>query len=151
MRINILLVSLSLCGAPAAAQSVAAPAPAETKAIAVPPEFRGPAGAEKLADTMQSLSQALLEMKVGGLQAALDGRKPTRAERNLTVRDLARRDDPQFDRHLQERIVAARPMIEQGVKAFNEALPAITQSLAEAQKSVERAIANMPDPNYPKR
>jgi hypothetical protein len=27
----------------------------------------------------------------------------------------------------------------------------VTEDLQRAQKSIERAIANMPDPNYPKR
>ena len=69
----------------------------------------------------------------------------------MTVRDLARRDDPDIDRHLQQKIAEARPMIEQSMRAMNEALPAIQESLVEAQKSLQRAIANMPDPNYPKR
>jgi uncharacterized protein involved in exopolysaccharide biosynthesis len=110
-----------------------------------------PATADRLADSIQALSKALLDMKVGGVQAALEGRKATSAEKNLTVRDLARRDDPDLDRHLQQKIAEARPMIEQSMRAMNEALPAIQQNLAEAQKSLERAIANMPDPNYPKR
>jgi hypothetical protein len=100
---------------------------------------------------MESLSKALLDVKVGGVQAALEGRKATPAERNLTVRDLARRDDPDVDRHLQQRIADAKPMIEQTVRAMNEALPEIDRSLAEARQSLERAIANLPDPNYPRR
>lgn len=67
------------------------------------------------------------------------------------MRDLGRRDDPDFERHLQQRIVKAKPQIEHGIKAFNEALPKVTEDLQRAQKSIERAMANMPDPNYPKR
>jgi hypothetical protein len=85
------------------------------------------------------------------MQAALEGRKATPAEKQRTVRDLARRDDPEIDRHLDERIAQAKPAIEQSIRTMNEALPEITRSLAEARRSLERAIANMPDPNYPRR
>jgi hypothetical protein len=100
---------------------------------------------------MQALSQAMLDLKVGGVQAAMEGRQPTPAERNLTVGDLVRRDDPQFDRHLQQQIAATRPKIEQSIHALNQALPEITADLQRAHQALQRAIANMPDPNYPRR
>jgi hypothetical protein len=100
---------------------------------------------------VQSLSQALLDMKVGGVQAALEGRKPTQAESNLTVRDLGRRNDPNFDRNIEHQIASARPKLEQTISALNQAVPEITQDLKNAQRSIERAISNLPDPNYPRR
>ncbi len=140
MRSGLFLLPLSFLAAPAIAQ----PAPAPV--MQVPPET-----ADRLADSMQSLSDALLDLKVGGIQAALQGRDASPAERNVTVRDLARRDDPQIDRDLHQRIAEAKPKIEQSIRAVNEALPQITESLQRAQKAMERAIANMPDPNYPRR
>ena len=150
MRISLALLPLSLCAAPVFAQS-APPAPAEADALQIPPELADPATAERLANAMQSLSNEILDLKVGGMQAALEGREATPAERSRTVRDIARRDDPQIDRHLHQKIAEAKPMIEQSIRAMNQALPEIARSLADARKSLERAIANMPDPNYPKR
>jgi len=43
------------------------------------------------------------------------------------------------------------PQIAQSMKAFQKALPEMMGSLKQAQKSLERVTANMPDPNYPKR
>jgi hypothetical protein len=146
MRLGPILLPISLCAAPAVAQTVAPAAPAEPKVIQIPPET-----ADRLADSVQSLSQALLDMKVGGIQAALEGREPTRPERNLTVRDLGRRNDPAFDRKFRQQIAATRPQLEQSIKALNEVLPEITGDLQRARKSIERAMANTPDPNYPKR
>ena len=117
----------------------------------MPQQLADPAALARVTDAMQSLSKALLDMKIGGVQAALEGRKATAAERNLTVGDLARRDDPEIDRHLNEQIAAARPKIEQGIRAMNQAMPEITADLQRAHKALERAIANMPDPNYPRR
>jgi hypothetical protein len=144
----LILLPLLVAASPALAQS---PAPLPPETMQLPPELTDPRTADRLAGAMQSMSDALLDLKVGGMQAALEGRKPTEAEKKLTVRDLARRDDPQADRHLQERIAEAKPMIEQSIRAMNEALPEISRTLAEARKSIERAIANMPDPNYPRR
>ncbi|MFL6735427.1 MAG: hypothetical protein ACJ8F4_00035 [Sphingomonas sp.] len=151
MRLTLALLPVSLLATPALAQSVAPAKPSEEKVMQLPPELADPATADRLADSMQALSRALLDMKVGAVQAALEGRTATAAEKNVTVRDLARRDDPNLDHHLQAKIAEAKPMIEQSIRAMNEALPAIQQSLVQAQRSLERAIANMPDPNYPRR
>jgi len=140
MRIALALLPLSLFATPALAQP-----------IQLPPELTDPATADKLARSMQALSQAMLDLKVGGIQAAMEGRQPTPAERNLTVGDLVRRDDPQFDRHLQQQIAATKPKIEQSIHALNQALPEITADLQRAHQALQRAIANMPDPNYPRR
>jgi len=145
MRISLILLPLSLCAAPALAQ----PAPPPT--IQLPPELTDPATADRLADAMQSLSQALLDMRVGNIKAAVEGRRATPAERRMTVRDLARRNDPDFDRRLDQQIAAARPRIEQGIRAMNQALPEVTDDLQRAQAAIERALANLPDPNYPRR
>lgn len=141
MRVALGLLPLSLIAGPALAQ----PAPQ------LPQQLTDPATVDRVTDAMQSLSDALLDLRVGNLQAALQGRRPTRAERNMTVRDLARRDDPNFDRNLHQQIAAAKPKIEQSINAVNSALPEVTADLQRAQRSIERAIANMPDPNYPNR
>lgn len=146
MRATMCLVSLLFCGAPAFAQSLPPVAPPPPSAIQIPPET-----VDRLTDSIGALSQALLDMKVGGVEAALEGRKATRAERNLTVRDLGRRKDPNFDRNFQQQIAAAKPRMEQSIRALNQALPEISGDLQRAQTAIERAIANMPDPNYPKR
>ena len=142
MRISLVVLPLSLCAAPAMAQ----PAPNP-----IPRALTDPATVHRLTDSMQSLSQALLDMRVGNIQAALEGRAPTPAERDLTVGDLARRNDPQFDQHLQQNIEAARPKIEQSVRALSEGVPQVTEDLQRARKSLERAMSNLPDPNYPRR
>ena len=42
-------------------------------------------------------------------------------------------------------------MMRQSMKALSDALPAMMKSLQGAKEAIERAAANMPDPNYPKR
>lgn len=151
MRPVLALLPLLLCAAPALAQTGTPASRADTQAIQLPSELADPATADRFADAIQSMSQALLDLKVGRLQAALEGRQVAPGDRNLTVRDLARRDDPAFEKQLQQKIAEARPKMERSLKALNEALPEVTEDLQRAQRSIERAISNMPDPNYPRR
>ncbi|HEX3423198.1 MAG TPA: hypothetical protein VHS33_07330 [Sphingomicrobium sp.] len=147
----VVLLPISLCASPALSQTTAPAAPAEPRTVQLPPELADPSSADRLADAMQSMSKALLDLKVGRLQAAIEGREARPGERNLTVRDLARRDDPAFEKRLQQQIAEARPKMERTLKTLNETLPEVTEDLQRAQRSIERAIANMPDPNYPRR
>jgi hypothetical protein len=142
MNKSLLFVPLLLIAAPAVGQ----PAPPQ-----LPPELTDPATTQKLTNAMQALSRAFLDVRVGEVRAALEGRPATPSERRMTVRDMARRDDPDFDRHMQQQIANVGPMMQRSMNALNQALPAVIQSLTEAQKSIERAVANIPDPTYPRR
>jgi hypothetical protein len=90
-------------------------------------------------------------MKVGEVRAALEGRRASPEERNLTVGDLARRDDPNFERKLHQHIASVGPTMQHGMRAVNQALPQVMHDLEDAQRSLERALANLPDPTYPQR
>ena len=141
MRKSLILLPVLLSATPALAQ----PAPQ------IPPQLADPRMADRLADTMQSLSKALLDLPIGEVRAAVEGRDPTPADRKLTVRDLGRRDDPNFDRDVRQQMAQARPTIERGMKALNSALPAIQKALDDAGRAIDRATANLPDPTYPRR
>lgn len=140
MRFALLFVPLVLTSVPAAAQST-------PEAVQLPPELTDPATADRLGDAMQALSTILLDMKVGGVRAAVEGRTPSPSERNLRVRDLGNIDE----RQLRQRIADAKPQIRAHMKAFQQALPEMMKSLDQAQRSLERVTANLPDPTYPKR
>jgi hypothetical protein len=144
MRKSLILLPLLLTATPALAEPPLA-------AIKVPPELTDPKMADKLARTMDGLTDALLDLKVGEIQAAAEGRKATAAERKLTIRDIERRKDPNFDRKVRRQIAEAGPKIAQGMKALSDALPAMTKALDDMSRAIDRAAANMPDPTYPKR
>ena len=149
MRTAPALLALMFISAPVAAQPAAPVKPDPSAEIAR--HIADPVTADRLAGAMQALSKAFLNLPVGEVQAALEGRPATAAEKRLTVRDVGRRDDPQFDRKFAAQMANARPMVQQSLKAIGQALPAITQSLKQAGEAIERAAANMPDPTYPRR
>ena len=149
---TLVLLPLLMMAAPVAAQTAAPAAPpAPAQPIQVPPQLTEPAMADTLANMMQALARPFLALPVGEVQAAVEGRKPTAAERRLTVRDVARRDDPNFDRNFQQQIANSRPMIRASLKALADALPTMMKGMAEAGQALERATTNLPDPTYPKR
>ena len=141
MRTQLFILPLLLSASPAFAQV----------APQLPPELTDPATAQRLAGAMQAVSDAFLNMRIGDVQAALVGRPATPAERNMTVRDMARRDDPDFDRHLQQNMAKVGPTMQRSMQALNQTLPVVMRDLKDAKRSLERAVANLPDPTYPQR
>ena len=144
MRKSLIILPLLLVATPAFAQD-------GPPAIQLPPELTDPAAAMKLARTMQAVSTALLNIRVGDMRAALEGREATPYERNETVGDIVRRKDPNFDRDVQRKVATVGPQIQRGMQAINRALPEMVRDVDDAQRSLERAVSNLPDPNYPRR
>ena len=136
MRFLLLFVPLTLAAVPASA------APVE-----VPPQLADPQLANRLGDMMHVLSKAMLDLHVGEIQAAAEGRKPTDADRRRTVRSETGLDQREFDRTIEQGSVA----MQQGMKAMAEALPQIAGAVESAKQAVERAAGNMPRPDYPNR
>ena len=141
MSKSLILLPLLVCATPALAQA----------APQLPPALTDPATAQKLTNAMQALSNVFLDLKVGEVKAALDGRSATPQERNMTMRDMARRDDPDFDHHFHQQMAKVGPTVQRSMTTLNQALPPMMKGLAEAEKSLDRAIANLPDPTYPQR
>ena len=140
MRLSLLLTPVIFLAAPALAQ----PAPAD---IQLPPEISDPRTADRLTDAMVAMSKTFLNLPVGEVEAALEGRKPSTADKRRTVRSETGMNDWQ----LVAQIEASRPAIQAGQKALVAALPALMKGVMDAQKEFERATANLPQPGYPKR
>ncbi len=152
MRALTILAPLVVAANPALAQTApAAPVPAAVEDSRVPPELTDPRFTARIGDMMQALSKSLLNLPVGEIEAAVEGRKATAADRRRTVRDVGRRDDPNFERNLEAQIAGSQVAMQAGAKAVATALPAMMKSLADAARELEKATANLPSPVYPKR
>ena len=143
MRALLIALPALLVAAPLAAQTQ--PPPADRQ---IPPELSDPAVADQLTRAMVPLSKALMDLPLGEIEAALAGRTPTEADRRKKVRDEI---GPDGERELAAQIAASGPQMRAMQKALVASLPAMMGALSGIGKELERAVANMPDPTYPKR
>ena len=141
MRVALLFVPATMLAAPALAQPAAPPPPS------IPQEIFDPAMTDRLTDVLQVLSKSMLDLPVGEVQAALEGREPNAADRRKTVRSETRMNE----RDLNQKIDAARPQMRAAMKAMSAAIPAMMRGMTEAGEAIERATANLPQPGYPRR
>ena len=146
MRALIVIAAASLAATPVAAQEAPVQGSPE---VQIPKELTDPAVADKLVNMMQALSTAFLDLPVGEVEAAVEGRTPTAEDRKRTIRDVGQGDDPHFEQRLQQQIATAKPMMQASMKALAAALPAMIEGLSAAAKELEKATANLPSPNYP--
>jgi hypothetical protein len=140
MRLRLIALPLILCATPAVAQPV-------DESVQLPRELSDPQLADRLTDAMVAMSRAFLGLPVGEVEAAIEGRQPTRADRRRTVRS----ETGMSDQELQATVEASRPAIKAGQRALMAAIPAMMKGLKDAQRELEGAAANMPQPGYPKR
>jgi hypothetical protein len=149
MRALVGLAALVLLAAPGAAAE-----PGKDSGFAIPPEMTDPAMAETLGKMFGSLTKAMMDMPIGDMQAAVEGRAPTAADKARTVRDLTGRD-PQFERKVETQVAQTVPRMQAGLKAMAASLPGMMKALEQAaegmEESLDRAAANIPQPGYPKR
>ena len=143
MRLALIALPLAVMASPALAQ--AAPPPPET--IQLPPELSDPKWADRLTDAMAAMSKVFLELPVGEVEAAIEGRQPTAADKRRTVRS----ETKMSEREIRQQIEETRPAMKAGMKALAAALPAMMKGMSDAQREIERAMANVPRPDYPRR
>ena len=146
MRFYLLAVPIAVAAAPVAAQPSPSRAP-QAEEMRLPPEMSDPRLANRLVDALQILSKTFLSIPTGEVEAALEGRQVTAADRGRTVASETGLTQRELTRKLDE----SRPMMVAGQKALIAAIPAMMKGLTEAQKEIEKAAANMPQPGYPKR
>ena len=143
MRSLLIALPLALLATPAMAQRGPAPE--------LPRELTDPAMADKVGKMAGALSRALLDLNVGEVQAAIEGRPATPADRKRTVRDMAAGGNPEIERRIERQAAQSGAAIQAGAKAMAAALPAIIESVERAATEIDRATANLPTPGYPKR
>jgi hypothetical protein len=149
MRAFVAFAVLALVAAPATAAE-----PLSDSDFAIPPEMTDPAMAQTLGKMFGALTKAMMDMPVGEMQAAIEGREPTPADKARTVRDMTGRD-PNFERRVETQVAQSVPRMQAGLKAMSKSLPAMAKALEKAademEGSLDRATANIPQPGYPRR
>jgi hypothetical protein len=145
MRSLLFALPLALLPVPAVA-APADPLPAQPR---IPQELSDPAMADKLGKMMGGLTRALMDLPIGELQASVEGREPTEADRTRRVRDQI--GGPDAARQVEAQVAASGRQVQAMSKALFASLPALMGVLGQMEKDLERATANLPDPTYPRR
>jgi len=129
----------------------AAPAYAAPPAVAsqLPPELADPAMADKLGRVAGALTRSLMDLPVGEVEAAIEGRPATPADRAKRVRDEM--NDPYLEQRVAAEAAQSGRTMQRATKALVASLPAIMGALGQVEQELERAVANIPDPTYPRR
>lgn len=142
MRAILLAFPALLAAAPAAA----APDGAVPQ---LPRELSDPAMADRLGQAMGALTKALMNMPVGEVEAAIEGRPATPADRARTVRDSV--GGAAVEQQVATKAAQSGRAMQAGAQAMARALPQIMKALDGVERDVERAVSNLPDPTYPRR
>ena len=143
-------LSLILAAPAVAAQPpVAPPMPAPV----LPPVLTDPALADRAGAIAGAVTRSLMNLPVGEVEAAIEGRPATRADRQRTVRDSI--GDPYLaERVADQAAVSGRTVqvvSQAATRAIVASLPAILGAVDAARADIERAVGNLPDPTYPRR
>lgn len=150
MRSLLVLVPLALLSAPAMAAEPASPVADQFE---FPAELTDPAMAETLAKILGSLTRAMMDMPVGEMQAAVEGRQPSAADKGRTVRDMTA-GGADIERQVEAQVAQSVPRMQASLKALAESLPGMMKALGKAADDMEARIegtaANLPQPGYPK-
>jgi len=128
---------------------VASPALAAPAAPQVPPELSDPAMADKLGRMAGVLTKSLMNLPVGELEATIEGRPVTQADKAKRVRDSI--GGPEAEQRVEAEVAQSGRQVQAMTKALFASLPAIMAAMDGVEKELERAAANIPDPTYPKR
>lgn len=151
MRLMILTVLTAFAATPLAAQPGPAPAPqaAPSAPTEIPAELSDPALTDKLGRMAGVLAKAMMDLPAGEIEAAIENRAPTEADRRRRVGDAI--GGPEAEKALADQVAASGPQMRAMQKALVASLPALLKSLGGVQAELEKAVANLPDPTYPKR
>ncbi len=114
----------------------------------LPPELSDPAMADKLGKMAGVLTRALMDMPVGEVEAAVQGREPTAADRAKHVRDEI--GGAQAEQQVEAQVAQSGKQVQAMSKALVASLPALLAAFDGVEKQLERATANIPDPTYPR-
>jgi hypothetical protein len=146
MRTLLPIVLFAAVASPAAAQ--VAPRPYEApRQSELPPEITDGRMIDQIGSMVGALTKAFLDLPVGELEAAVENRPATRADRQRTVRSVTGTDERDVAAGIEE----GKGTVVAGGQAVARSLPVIREALNKAGEEIDRATANIPQPGYPRR
>ena len=110
----LLILPLLTLASPALAQSTPAP---------LPPQMMDPALPAQLGRMAGALTHALMNLPVGELEAAIEGRPASPADRRKTVGSETRRDNPYVEQDIQRDVASSAGVMQSSARAMQRAMP----------------------------
>ena len=102
---------------------------------------------ESLPSVLGALTDALLDVRIGKLAAALEGDlTPSRRDSERTVADLGEENDPDFRERTEAQVRASAAGVAGMSRAIGAALPEIARSADAIEQEVARAARALPRP-----
>ena len=121
-------------------------ATAATAFFAGPAFAQPPRPSEQIQDyapAVDRAADALLNLDLGPV---LDAADPYRRHHRRTLRDMARRDDPDFERRMHTTIYGTAATMGRAADAFAASEPALRRAFAQFEHDMAAAIAGAPPP-----
>jgi len=128
--------------------ALALPAPvlaqvADDDAMAVARQLQDPRAQDALAQTLSAMAAAMLDMRIGGIVNAVGKADPSgktrEADPDMTVADMASRDNPDFSDNLDSDIRYGTRMVGAMAGAMAELLPQLSSLAREVEDRVATA------------
>jgi hypothetical protein len=94
----------------------------------------------EVAQSMDRLVGAVMDLPIGGIMAAVDPEGRNQYRRNETVRDMATRDDPEAEARIRGGIHASTAGIGAMSQALAQMMPVFRRSMEEMERNMDRAL-----------
>jgi len=106
---------------------------------------------ERIGDVVDATVGAVLQVPVGPIKEAIEGRKLSRREREETLGDVASKDDPYFRERMRDQIAVAGVAMEVLAEQMAVMTPIFRRTLEDVERRVEDAARGLPPRDYDRR
>jgi hypothetical protein len=139
LRKLIIAATALAAAAPAAAQPRQDPRP-DPRDEAIVRALPHPEQIERLGETMERVTEALMDVDVGPIVDAVEGRRHSSRHRGETLGEIATRDDRYARERVREQVGAATVGVAAAVGQMAVLTPILRQSLEDAARRMEDAM-----------
>lgn len=103
---------------------------------------------EAMGDVAARAMDAILDTPIGPLREAIEGRRLSRREREETLGDRARQDDPYFRERMRDQMGVAAIAVSALAEQMAVLTPVLRRTLEDVERRVEDAVSGIPPRQY---
>ncbi|HEY0625445.1 MAG TPA: hypothetical protein VGD10_01800 [Allosphingosinicella sp.] len=106
---------------------------------------------EQMGEVAARAADAILDVPVGPLREAIEGRKLSRREREETLGDRAAKDDPYIRERMQDQMRTATVALGALTEQMAVMAPVLQRTLEDVERRMEDAVRGVPSRDYDRR